>query len=547
MIGFFTAPPKAAREPAMFEEACRAIIERLMTLEEPAERDLQRLKLWAAKAYGLSQVPKNSDLIARLGPGEREKLLSLLTRKKVRSASGVVVITVMVKPSPCPKPEPCIYCPGGPALGTPQSYTGLEPACRRALQNDFDPYGQVKSRVEQLRAIGHVVDKVELIILGGTFTALPADYQRWFVKRCLDALNGVEASSLEEAKRIAETSAPIRNSGITVETRPDWAGEREADLMLELGVTRVEVGVQTLYDDVYELIKRGHTVRDVERCFRVLKDSGFKIVAHLMPGLPGSSPERDLEMFEMLFTDERFKPDAIKIYPTLVIKGTELYEMWRRGEYEPYTLEEYVRLIAEVKKMVPPWVRIQRIQRDIPATVIEAGPKKSNLRELVQARLAAEGARCRCIRCREVGLKALKEGILPDPADVKLVEYREEASGGLDLFLSFEDVKRDILIGYVRFRVPSEHAHRPEVREAPSAIIRELHVYGPMVPVGSRKPDGWQHRGYGAKLIAEAERIAREEFDARKMLILSALGVKRYYAQFGYRPDGPYVSKRLAT
>ncbi len=531
----------------MFEEACRAIIERLMTLEEPTERDLQRLKLWAAKAYGLSQVPKNSDLIARLGPGEREKLLPLLTRKKVRSASGVVVITVMVKPSLCPKPEPCIYCPGGPALGTPQSYTGLEPACRRALQNDFDPYGQVKSRMEQLKAIGHVVDKVELIILGGTFTALPDDYQRWFVKRCLDALNGVEAASLEEAKRIAETSAPIRISGITVETRPDWAGEREVDLMLELGVTRVEVGVQTLYDDIYELVKRGHTVRDVERCFRVLKDSGFKIVAHLMPGLPGSSPERDLEMFEILFTDERFKPDAIKIYPTLIIKGTELYEMWRRGEYEPYTLEEYVRLIAEVKKMVPPWIRIQRIQRDIPATVIEAGPRKSNLRELVQARLAAEGVRCRCIRCREVGLKALKEGILPDPADVELVEYREEASGGLDIFLSFEDVKRDILIGYVRFRVPSGHAHRPEVREAPSAIIRELHVYGPMVPVGSRKPDGWQHRGYGVKLIAEAERIAREEFDAKKMLILSALGVKRYYTRFGYRPDGPYVSKRLAT
>jgi len=508
--------------------------------------DVEKLKMRALKRYGLERIPRNSDLISVLKPEEREKLIPLLRKKKIRSISGVVVITVMVKPSPCPKEEPCIYCPGGPTRGTPQSYTGLEPACMRGLQNDFDPYRQVRARVEQLKAIGHEVDKVELIILGGTFTALPEEYQRWFVKRCLDALNGSEASSLEEAKRIAETSARIRSSGITVETRPDWAKEPQADMMLDLGITRVEVGVQTLYDDVYAFVKRGHTVRDVEECFRVLKDSGFKIVAHLMPGLPGSSLERDLEMFKTLFKDERFKPDAIKIYPTLVIKGTELYEMWRSGRYRPYELEEYVELIASVKKLVPPWVRIQRIQRDIPATVIEAGPRKSNLRELVQARLAQEGARCRCIRCREVGHKMLKEGLEPDPGAIELIRYTEEASGGWDIFLSFEDTGKDILIGYIRLRIPSEHAHRPEVRSAPSAIIRELHVYGPMAPVGTRRPGSWQHRGFGAELIAEAERVAQEEYDAKKVLILSALGVKRYYARFGYRPDGPYVSKLLS-
>ena len=529
----------------MYEEACRAIIEELMSLEEPTPRDLEKAKMRYLKAYHLEKVPRNSDLIRLLRPEEKRKLLPLLVRKKVRSISGVVVVTVMAKPFPCPKPEPCIYCPGGPGRGTPQSYTGLEPACRRALQNDFDPYGQVRARVEQLKAIGHEVDKVELIILGGTFTALPVDYQRWFVKRCLDALNGVEAEDLEEAKRIASTGAEIRNSGITVETRPDWAKEAEADLMLDLGVTRVEVGVQTIYDDVYALIKRGHTVRDVEECFRILKDSGFKVVAHVMPNLPGSDPRRDLEMFDILFKDERFKPDAIKIYPTLVIKGTGLYEMWREGLWEPYGLEELVDLIARVKTRVPPWVRIQRIQRDIPATVVEAGPRKSNLRELVQAYMAGKGLRCRCIRCREVGHRMLKEGLVPKPENIKLLEYREEASGGVDIFLSYEDVEQDILIGYIRLRIPSEHAHRPEVRAAPSAIIRELHVYGPMVPVGSRRPDGWQHRGYGARLIAEAERIAREEYDVRKMLILSGLGVKRYYARFGYRPDGPYVSKPL--
>ncbi len=517
----------------------------LLRLEGPTPEDVEKLKMRALKRYRLERLPRNSELISVLRPGEREKLLPLLRKKKVRSISGVVVVTVMVKPFPCPKEEPCIYCPGGPAKGTPQSYTGLEPACMRGLQNDFDPYRQVRARVKQLRAIGHEVDKVELIILGGTFTALPEEYQRWFVKRCLDALNGREASGLEEAKRIAETSARIRNSGITVETRPDWAKEPHADLMLDLGVTRVEVGVQTLYDDVYELIRRGHTVRDVEECFRILKDSGFKVVAHMMPGLPGSDLERDLEMFRLLFTDERFKPDAIKIYPTLVIKGTELYEMWRSGRYRPYELEEYVELIAEVKKLVPPWVRIQRIQRDIPATVVEAGPRKSNLRELVQARLAEEGARCRCIRCREVGHRMLKEGVEPDPEAVKLVRYTEEVSGGWDIFLSFEDTERGVLIGYLRFRIPSGQAHRPEVRSAKSAIVRELHIYGPMAPVGTRKPGSWQHRGYGARLIAEAERVAVEEYGAEKMLILSALGVKRYYARFGYRPDGPYVSKPL--
>jgi len=526
-------------------KVCRRIVEELMAIEEPTERDVEKVKLRLLRAHRLPRLPRNSDLIKVLRPEEREKLLPVLVKKKVRTISGVVVITVMTKPMRCPKPEPCIYCPGGPDIGTPQSYTGLEPACRRALQNDFDPYGQVRSRIKQLREIGHVVDKVELIILGGTFTAYPVEYQRWFVKRCLDALNGIEAPSLEEAKRIAETRAPIRNSGITVETRPDCAREKEADLMLDLGVTRVEVGVQTLYDDVYELVKRGHTVKDVEECFRILKDSGFKIVAHMMLNLPGSDPGRDLEMFKTLFTDERFKPDAVKIYPTLVVKGTALYDMWREGLWEPYSIDKLVKLIADIKTIVPPWVRIQRIQRDIPATVIEAGPKKGNLRELVQAYMRARGLRCRCIRCREVGHKMLKEGIVPDPGDVRLVDRREDASGGVDIFLSFEDIRHDILIGYVRVRIPSALAHRPEVKAIPSAIIRELHVYGPMVPVGSRRPDGWQHRGYGAKLIAEAERIAREEYDVKKMLILSGLGVKHYYARFGYRPDGPYVSKPL--
>ena len=274
-----------------YEAACREIVETLLRLNNPTPEDLNKIKMQVLKKFHLDKIPSNSELLRYLrSKEEKRKLRFLLMKKRVRSISGVVTTTVMVKPFKCPKPVPCIYCPGGPALGTPQSYTRLEPACRRALRNAFDPYDQVIDRIRQLKTIGHTVDKVELIILGGTFTALPTKYQYWFVKRCLDALNGIEARNFNEAKRIASSPyARIRNSGITIETRPDCAKEKEADILLDLGVTRVEIGVQSLYDDVYKIIKRGHTVDDVIESFRILKDSGFKIVAHLMLNLPAVS------------------------------------------------------------------------------------------------------------------------------------------------------------------------------------------------------------------------------------------------------------------
>lgn len=416
----------------------------------------------------------------------------------------------------------------------------------RAIQHDYDPYTQVKSRIEQLRAIGHTVDKVELIIFGGTLTAYPQDYLKWFTVQCLNAVSGSNARTIEEAQRVAET-ASIRISDIALETRPDYSKEPHVNLMLELGATRVELGVQTVYDDIYELIERGHTVEDVVEATRMARDAGLAIVYHMMLNLQGSEYRRDLEAIKTIFEDERFKPDALKIYPTLVMPGTKLHEHWGRGEYEPYPFERMVELIAETKKRVPPWIRIQRIQRDIPANLIAGGVKRGDLRALVQKKLREEGARCRCIRCREVGHVQYKLGLSPNPDDMELVIERYRASEGEELFMSFEDVKQDILIGLLRLREPSTKAHRHEARTARSILVRELHVYGPLVQVGEEAgANDWQHRGWGEKLLREAERISSEEFDAKKVIVLAGIGMRNYYRRFGYEREGPYMVKELS-
>jgi len=528
----------------MSKEAYREIIQRLMKIPNPTKDDINLIKVKVAGKHYLEKVPSNSELIRHLKPNEQPKLLPILRRKIVRTISGVTVVAVMTKPWPCPQKNPCAYCPGGPPYGVPQSYTGHEPAAMRGLQSDFDPYEQVRNRIEQLKAIGHTVDKVELVIMGGTFLGMPLDYQEHFVKQCLGAMAGKKTQSLEEAKKLADTSR-TRNVGITVETRPDWAKERHVDQILSMGVTRVELGVQNVYDDIYELVERGHSVQDVVEATRILKDAGLKAAYHLMPGLPGSSFERDLEGFQRIFTDSNFKPDMIKIYPCLVLKGTKAYEWWKRGEYQPYTTEEAAQLILEVKKMVPPWIRIMRVQRDIPAYLIEAGVNRSNLRQLVLRRLGEEGVRCRCIRCREVGHRWLRDKMKPDPNSIEVRTVKEEASEGEDVFISAEDPVSDVLVGYLRLRIPSGKAHRPEIVCGRTSIVRELHVYGPLVPVGKRLAKAWQHKGYGGILLSEAERISLEDYDRKKVVVTSALGTKQYYRRFGYNYDGPYVSKLL--
>ena len=515
-----------------------------MQLPNPTKADVYHAKTKIAATYHLVSIPCNPDIISVLKPKEKQKLMPILRRKATRTISGVAVIAIMTEPHSCPQPEPCAYCPGGPTQGVPQSYTGHEPAAMRGLQNNFDPYLQVRSRIDQLTAIGHKVDKVELIVMGGTFPATPQEYQTMFITRALNAITGNHSSDLEQAKRKAE-ECRIRNVGITVETRPDWAKRSNVDAMLDMGVTRIELGVQNPDDEIYKLVGRTHNVADVVEATQIAKDSGLKIVYHMMPGMPGSNPKKDLEAFKRIFNDQDFKPDMIKIYPCLALEGTKAYKWFREGSYKPYSTEQAVNLIGEVKKIAPQWLRIMRVQRDIPARLIISGVKKSNLRQLVQETLASEGKRCRCIRCREVGHQTFADRSKPAMKNIKIISTRYEASKGTEIFISAEDTENDILVGYLRLRIPSEKAHRTEINEAASAIVRELHVYGPLVPVGARPGKAWQHKGFGEKLLGEAERLATEEYDLRKLLVISALGTKRYYTRFGYERDGVYVSKKL--
>lgn len=500
---------------------------------------LNKLKIEFCRRHRLSTIPRNSDILSALSPEARQRIGPNLRLKKVRSISGVNVIGVMSSPRGCPHGR-CVFCPM--EIGFPMSYTSGEPAAMRGMQQGYDPYKQITSRLIQLRAIGHEPSKVELVIQGGTFLAAPPEYQEIFVKRCLDAINGIDSESLEEAKKRAETSE-VRNVGLTIETKPDWCKQPHIDQMLRFGGTRVEVGVQVIDDGIYTLTNRGHTVEDVVEAFQVSKDAGFKIVAHMMPGLPGADFQKDLESFRLLFQDPRFRPDMLKIYPCLVMEGTELFEWWKKGLYQPYDTQQAAELIALVKESIPPWIRIMRVHREFPAQLIIAGVKSGNLRELALKKLGERGMRCRCIRCREIGHRTLKEKITVDPDRVQKFVQEYEASEGKEVFISYEDPETDALIAYIRLRFPSSRAHRPEVDRS-AAIIRELHVYGTEVPVGRKYQNAWQHQGFGQRLLEEAEAYAKTE-GSKRILVISALGTKAYYKRTGYDYVGAYMGKQL--
>jgi len=506
---------------------------------------LEKAKRKIIRRRGLKKIPANSEILEEASSDDEVFLRPILKKKPVRTLSGVAVVAVMAKPAPCPHGR-CSYCPVGE--GAPQSYTGKEPAAMRAIRCGFDPYLQVWSRLAQLQKVGHVIDKTELIVMGGTFSSQPLEYQRWFVKRCLEAMNSFGAESQSEAPlrcvQEANERAKVRNIGITYETRPDFAREEQIDEMLNLGVTRVELGVQSLSDEVLERVKRGHGVGAAVEATRNLRDSGLKVCYHMMPGL-FSDFERDLKMFRTLFNDSRFRPDMIKLYPVLVMDGTELYETWQRGEFEPYTDEEAAGLIVEVKKMMPKWVRTMRIQRDIPSQLIDAGVKKSNLGELVYNRLEEEGASCRCIRCRDVGHLQYKKGVVVKEEEIELLEGSYTASGGEEVFISLEDVENDCLIAYLRLRFPSESAHRPELGPDTS-LVRELRVLGPVVPLGERLTHAKQHSGFGALLLERAEELSSLH-GKKEVLVNSGIGVRDYYRRFGYRRKGPYMCKSLGN
>ncbi|MFB6094041.1 MAG: tRNA uridine(34) 5-carboxymethylaminomethyl modification radical SAM/GNAT enzyme Elp3 [Halanaeroarchaeum sp.] len=537
------------------EAVCRDLVEGILAGEIETD-DVEQAKLDACSEHGASTVPTHSDVIDAAPERARDRVESVLQRKPVRTASGVTPVAIMTSPEPCPHGK-CLYCPGGPAsaFSSAQSYTGHEPAAARAEQNDYDPYGQVTLRLAQLREIGHPVDKVELILMGGTLTARSADYQTWFVKRALQAMNDFDPEdppSPTEGESFAQSPAErefayledviaenetgsVRNVGTTFETKPDWAGPEAVDRMLRLGGTKVELGVQTTFERINRRMHRGHGVEDAIEANRRLRDAGFKVGFHMMPGQPGMSREMSREDFRRIFERSAWRPDYLKIYPTLVVRGTRLYDQWRRDEFEPLTNEEAAELVADVKADLPRYVRLQRVQRDIPADFIDAGVWKSNLRQLARKRMEDHDDRCDCIRCREVGMNE------DDPDDVTFEGETYEAAGGTEHFLSFEDRERDLLVGFLRLRYPGSVVRR-ELEGA--ALVRELHVYGSEVGVGEGGGD-FQHRGYGKRLVRRAEERARAD-GFEKLSVISGIGAREYYReQLEYRDDGPYVSKRL--
>ncbi len=451
-----------------------------------------------------------------------------MKRKLTKTISGVTPLAVMAKPRACPHGR-CVYCP---SLNVPQSYTPKSPAVMRAAMLGYDPYKQVKARLKAFYAMGHPTDKIELIVMGGTFLAYPLRYQYSFIKRCYDALNGKNAKNLEEAKKLNE-NVRHRCVALCIETRPDTCNKKEIARMLKFGATRVELGVQIIDDKIYDKVARNHTVADVIKATKLLRDAGFKVGYHIMPGLPDSSMKHDVKLFSQLFSDQHFKPEQLKIYPTQVIKGSELEKWYRQGKYEPYSDEELIKLLVELKKRVPEYCRIMRIMREIPPDYLIAGTKRIDLRKVVREEMLKRGLQCKCIRCREVGF-ALQDGKEID-MKVKLKKNSYEASNSKEIFLSYVN-KEDILFGLCRVRIP---------RNKKVLLIRELHVFGPQVKIGkTSKAKEIQHKGLGMLLMREAEQIARQN-KCKKIVVISGTGARDYYRKLGYNLEEPYMVKEL--
>ena len=552
------------------KKACRIIIEDILEGKISTRRDLEVEKRQLCRDLKLSRFMSNADILEYAKPEEKEIVSGILKKKPTRTMSGVAIVAVMCHPHKCPHGR-CFYCPESEIA--PPSYTGEEPAALRGRMYDFHPYVQCFNRLKQLKKIGHPIDKVELIIMGGTFPSRDLSYQQWFVSQCLKAmcdfglimenkptnydynLDADEIRSFEQG--VLKTYPPndyvliedvqsvnegskVRCVGMTFETRPDYCKEDHINRMLDFGVTRVELGVQTLSDELYAKIKRGHTIADVIEANQLLRDSAIKVAMHMMPGL-FSDQKQDLKMFKQLFSDDNFKPDMLKIYPCLVTKGSELYDLWAKGEYKPYNDDEAVELITKVKAILPKWVRTMRIQRDIPSTLIEAGVKKSNLGELVYNNLEREHINCQCIRCREIGHKKTSREYTLD--DFELFSESYTACEGEEHFLSIEDINEESIAGFIRLRLPSKNHFREEIADT-TALIRELHVYGNMIKIGGKNPKIGQHTGFGERLLKEAEGIAIDN-GKEEMAIISGIGTRNYYRKFGYEKVGPYMMKRL--
>ena len=491
--------------------------------------ELDSLKRRVSHEQGLPQVVSNAAIFDALPEKEKPVFRDLLKTHRARSLSGVSVVAIMLKPVSCP--YHCSYCPTSEFAA--KSYTGFEPAALRARRNDFDSFRQVDSRLSQFKAIGHNPQKCELIVMGGTFNSEPIEYQTQFMKGAYDAFNGFESHTLEQAVE-ANEKAPHRIIGLTFETRPDWASAEQVKQLMDFGATRIELGVQTLDDAAHEKVKRGHGVKESIDATRNVKNAFLKVGYHMMLGLY-STPEKDVEMFHELFSNPDFKPDMLKIYPTLVVPGTELYVLWKKGEFTPYRDEEAARVIAQAKKFVSRYCRIMRIDRDIPTFKIADGVRKTNLRELVVDELGKAGLKCSCIRCREAGLASRFKQIDFDNVQMHRMDY--EASGGKEVFLSF-DTAEDYLVGFVRLRAF-------ENGQGVNCGIRELRVYGEQVAIGDKNENAFQHKQFGKQLLQGAERIAKEDFGAKSLKVTSGVGVREYYRKNGYELEKPYVVKNF--
>lgn len=527
------------------------------------------------------QQPPNRFLLSayqnmiKMGRVDEDKLLLKLLRKAdIRSTSGISVITSLVKPYMCP--GKCVYCPT--EVRMPKSYIASEPAAARALRLDFSPYEQVKRRIEMLEMNGHPTDKIEYIIKGGTWNAYPLKYQYWFILESFRACNdfirvqtsesaqggppegGIQTldensplkdlqNALEEEQTFNET-AKHRIIGLTLETRPDAISAKTIDHMRRQGCTRIELGLQAPDDKILELIKRGHTVKQFEDAIYLLRTAGFKVDLHFMPDLPGSTPNHDIEMYQSIFQKDTLKPDMVKIYPNTVIKSAELYQWLQDGRYKPYGEEGLFRALLQMKLDTPRYCRISRLIRDIPETEIEAGNKVTNLREALEAELTRRGQKCECLRCREISRQRKNIETTTEP---KLFVEQYETLGGTEFFLTFEDLERKAVYGFLRLRIPHQDAPQntqtqkmfdlmPEIKDC--AFVRELHVYGKLIEIGKKSDKEAQHKGLGTRLVEAAEQVVKKQ-GGKKVAIISGVGVRGYYRKFGYEKEGTYMTKTL--
>ena len=519
-------PKESLRDPTGL------VIKELFKTKVKTSDDLDLEKRIVSKKYK-TPCPSNFALLKTYHEMVKNKSIKpsvkievLLRTRPVRSLSGIVNVSVLTKPYPCP--GKCLYCPT--EKGIPKSYLSGEPAVERAKRLKYNPYLQVKKRVEMLEMGGHPTDKIELRVVGGTWSYYPKKYQNWFIKRCFDACNGKISKSLKEAHKLNER-AKNRIIGLSIETRPDFINMQETKRLRDLGATMVELGVQSIYDDVLKINLRGHKVKETILATKLLKDAGFKILYQIMLNLPGSNLKKDKKMFNELFSNPGFQPDLLKIYPCALLKSAPLYKWWKTKKYKPYRDKNLFKLIKSIKKQIPYYVRIQRITRDIPSVSIVAGPAKiSNIRQIIAEDSKKEDWKCRCIRCREVKENYnLKEKLY-------LFKQNYNAAGGKEIFLSFENKNRDKLYSLLKLRLTSQN----------KAIVREIHTYGQQVKIKknvlSISP---QHRGLGKKLMKLAEEIVKKEFKLKETYVISGIGAREYYRKLGYKTKDTYMVKKM--